>query len=149
MARKRIPSMGSVSSGTLRTEDLMSAFLGELETYARRGNGQLLAEARRWLERDEEERDDDEGSGIVNDLQDALDAVSPPFCYFGTHEGDGADFGWWPAWWNIDELPEFAGTDAARDARHVGEFRVVSDHGNVEIYVRHANGRIVSVLGIV
>lgn len=149
MARKRIPSMGSVSSGTLRTEDLMSTFLGELETYARRGNGQLLAEARKWLERDEDDRDDEEGSGIVDDLQDALDAISPPFCSFHAYEGDGADFGWWPVWENINELPEFDGTDAARDARHVGEFRVVSDHGNVEIYMRHRNGRIASVLGIV
>lgn len=39
----------------------------------------------------------------VDNLQDALQEYCPPFVYFGTHPGDGADFGFWP---DMDALSE-------------------------------------------
>ena len=34
-------------------------------------------------------------SEIVSELMDALNSYAPPNMYFGSIEGDGADFGWW------------------------------------------------------
>jgi hypothetical protein len=148
--RKYTPSLGTVSHGTLRTEDLLPAFLDELCAVTPRKHGKLKREARREIARHERDNDNDEmNSEIVDDLLDALSEHAPPFMYFGTTEGDGSDFGWWPSWSEIDELPQFNGTGEAAAEKHFGEFKVVSDHGNVEIYVRHSNGHIKSLLGIV
>ncbi len=38
-------------------------------------------------------------SWYVEELLDALNDVAPGGCYFGTHPGDGADFGFW----SVDE----------------------------------------------
>ena len=35
-------------------------------------------------------------AGVVDALIDALDDYAPDGCSFGAHEGDGADFGFWP-----------------------------------------------------
>ena len=32
----------------------------------------------------------------ISDVLDALDECAPEGCYFGPHEGDGSDFGFWP-----------------------------------------------------
>lgn len=141
-----VPTIGTVSHGTLRSEDLVETFLDELCRVAPGKYGALKREARQFLRLD---LDDADGSEIVNDLQDALSEHAPPFLYFGTTEGDGSDFGWWPCMEQIDELETFDDTSAAAAERHVGEFKVLSDHGNVEVYVRSANGRIRSILGIV
>lgn len=136
MTRKVKPqyaTIGTVSEGTLRTEDLISAFAGELEYYMKRLH----------LTRDQRKRfrelcriannEANEGlfdDGFVNGLEDALNEIAPPYCYFGTLEGDGACFGFWPLV-DHDGLPKLnAGDDAPRDLW--GEdVLLVNDHGNV------------------
>jgi hypothetical protein len=77
-------------------------------------------------------------------LTDALQTLCPPFVYFGTLEGDGSDFGFWP---DIDGLREnLAVYQAWCELNNVvydhdGEFELeeagvivhVSDHGNVTV----------------
>jgi len=132
--------IGSISSGTLLTEDLVSAFSSELNylTGEERTDSQkvLLAEAAAWLEGGEEDEDDadreEEGSQIVSDLQDALDELAPPYCYFGATEDDGAYFGFWPDMAQIEELPQVENSD---EAKELGEdCKSVNDHGNVTVY---------------
>ena len=86
---------------------------------------------------------------IVHELTLALDELAPEYCHFGTHEADGADFGFWPCMGAIEELECFEDTDGARAERFKGDFRAVTDHGNVTVYRRYANGRVKEIIGIV
>ncbi len=87
------PEIGTVSHGTLRTEDLIPAFANELERCCdgHSGNLTLVQEAREITDFDSEEASD-----LCHDLSDALNEYAPEGTYFGAHEGDGSDFGFWP-----------------------------------------------------
>lgn len=146
--RKPRPELGSIRTGTLLAEDLIPAFADELRRLAPRRYAKLLRKADEW-HADAETDDAQEVEGeILSELQDALDSLAPPFCYFGSLEGDGADFGFWFS------------SDAFETARHDGEVLVrmseesirqagrrarrdnaeyvadISDHGSVTIYSR-------------
>jgi hypothetical protein len=90
----------------------------------------------------------DECAWDVNALIDALSAEAPSYLYFGLHEGDGADYGYWPAWDSIqhDAVP-VAKYDAGRGADllavsdlaevpadYYGLVYMVNDHGNSSMY---------------
>lgn len=81
----------SVSHGTLRSIDLIPEFLGVLQQYAKdrydayvKANPEVL---------DLEGMDDETLSWVVDELIDELNAVAPEGTYFGSHPGDGSDFG--------------------------------------------------------
>lgn len=87
-------TIGTISWGTLRNQDLLGKFARELEwlTNATRTDAEtkLIADA------DSVDPDTEEASEIVNELFDALNEHAPDGCYFGSTEGDGSDFGFWP-----------------------------------------------------
>lgn len=72
-----------VSHATLRTEDLLEAFV---EVVA----DENLGKAEKIL-KDVEEYPEE----CVNDLFDLLDSQSPEGYFFGNLPGDASDFGWW------------------------------------------------------
>lgn len=131
-------SIGSISTGTLREPDLLRAFAASLYDLQKDTGDRLemCAEAERIADALDDNPDDtgyqDDAAGMLEDLQDALQEYAPPFCYFGAHEGDGADFGFWPS------------HDAIRDAIHDDEILEVCDHRNARRrdmpqYVYHIN----------
>lgn len=152
-------SLGSISHATLRDEDLIESFSSELEWQIQR-NGDFFSSPENFSERDKlnnllgEIQDscyDDEGnfsegcdaSYFIEDLSEALGQFSPPYCYFGSHPGDGSDFGFWPDFDSIEELPCVEDSDGAIS---LGEdCRSVSDHGNVTVY--SGDGTILLELG--
>jgi hypothetical protein len=148
MTRK--PTLGTVSHATLRTEDLIDAFSDELSAIVcakdrTESERELLSLASAWLGREQDDEapkqdiHEEEGSQLVNDLVDALNDHAPACTYFGAHEGDGSDFGFWPSWDAIDELPRIA--DPGEAEAHLGEECVfVNDHGNVTLY--NADGTV-------
>lgn len=83
----------SVSSGTLKSEDLIPKFLGVLKTYGKDKYDKYIKEN---PEVEDWENLDDETMGwVVDELTDLLNEIAPDGCYFGASEGDGADFGFW------------------------------------------------------
>jgi len=148
--------LGSISHGTLRTQDLLPAFL---ETLTARGGkvpddlecGKHI-EYLNWPSLDTTACDDDDkfwgSEGAMWDMEaltDALQALCPPFVYFGTLEGDGADFGFWPDMDSLNEALQpgrkFAEYQRADMPFPKGESILpgdgvivhVSDHGNVTV----------------
>ena len=138
-AKPTFARIGTVSEGTLRDEDLISAFAGELDYYMKRLR--LTRNQRKHFAGLIREATHDEvGSEIVSILEDALQEIAPPYCYFGTAEGDGACFGFWPSIDDCD-LPRLtAGDDIPRE--HWGEdVLLVNDHGNVSCGYVDRRGR--------
>ena len=128
--------LGSISHGTMRSEDLIPVFLDELETLAREAG-----EIDRFtpLKEDEDEREDEQGYLLVDYLFDALNEYAPPFVYFGAHPGDGSDYGFWADIESAQEQCEYVG-DGEPGEGFQGEWLHVNDHGNAALYVRDEDG---------
>lgn len=132
--------LGSVSSGTHRPEDLIPAFNDALREIT--GGCPLVTETDEYIESDDfaggHFRDACE---VMDDLDRHLSEYAPPFCYFGAHDGDGADFGFWVSHDSVDEARrdgELASGDELPEKAEEGDlFLHVSDHGNMELFVRH------------
>jgi len=138
----RKATIGSVSSGTIRSQDLFSSFVWELE----------YLEGREYTHEDLDMPEDafecendpwwntESASWLIEELFDKLERHSPPYCYFGACEGDGADYGFWVAWDSleesvvkVDELPDGPfHPDETPDETHLA--LQVNDHGNATLY---------------
>jgi len=112
MLRDRLTNkyIGTVSHGTLRNIDLLekySSFAREIKNqvnlkpfYKERLTG-LIVESRDLLNdlSEEEINADEEVSYMINeDWFYLFNEIAPKNCHFGSNEGDGADFGFWPNW---------------------------------------------------
>lgn len=140
-------SIGSVSMGTTRTENLLPAFLdaclllrldkSELETVRH-----ISAET----EGIGEVEDGTEIESYIEDLLDILNNHCPDFCYFGANEGDGADFGCWISSevpFHGDPTDEIAKGGDLPPTKSVKQdyFLLVNDHGNCTLYRKQRAGR--------
>lgn len=74
---------GTVSHGTLRAEDLIFKFAEVLRELNQAKYAKLAL------------RQPDDLDEYVVELADALNEEAPVGYYFGAHEGDGSDFGFW------------------------------------------------------
>ena len=103
--------MGTVISGTLRNEDLLNAFIDELNWLHFSNGGyqpEIWSDAKviqsKYNTTNECEEPDFEARESIDEslvsenfdgLMDAIHEYRLPYTYFGTLDGDGADFGWW------------------------------------------------------
>lgn len=129
------PSLGTISHGTLQPGDLMISFADELRRINPDHELVAIADAVQacWSAGWSDIYEHENASELINDLEDALNEHAPPFCYFGSLEGDGSDFGFWPSMSAIDELPRVS--DPNEVEQHMGEeCAFVNDHGNVTVY---------------
>lgn len=83
--------MAAISSGTLRMQDLIPRFAQYIEDVKGRPQDGLLLPA----DDDHPWWDSDEAFFIYEELIEELEELAPPGTYFGSHEGDGALFGFW------------------------------------------------------
>jgi hypothetical protein len=91
------PEPGTVSSGTMRDQDLIPRFLDVLDEHAPAKAEELRDLYPITLENlDEHDSETMARSMLVHDLFEALNEIAPEDHYFGAHEGDGADYGFWP-----------------------------------------------------
>ena len=175
--------MGSVSYATMRPEDLIPAFTSELEYRAkhdkhvafktRKAHLKLVQEIESRTRFDAYSTEDELSAGLdyyqsedadddLSSLFDALDAYSAPYFYFGSHPGDGADYGYWLSEsWDEDFMTvsrnecgrfeshervtftrdNYPSSIKVNDLADVppwfrGEVAVVSDHGNISLYIK-------------
>lgn len=135
--------IGTVSHGTMRAIDLVPDFCHVLASVG--GYGKLTREGRKLLAKG----DTPELNEFLNErLWDAMQEVAPPYAWFGAHEGDGSDYGFWPSVESLDEDARDGDTVAkvgAGDpwpemAKSVAYVMEVTDHGNVTLRHR-SNGR--------
>lgn len=92
MARFKRPNFGTVSTGTLKPEDLRESFLYELRQQ------RPLHDTSRALIRDLEAcpQSDDTNEWDVLQLMRELNLYAPVGYVFGAYATDQADFGYWP-----------------------------------------------------
>ena len=95
---KTLP-VGSVSEGTHRPEDLIPRFMRCLESVDPKHAQRLRDEYHEvfaWLADPSKPEPVDEVDWLLNErLFDVLQDYCPADHYFGSHPGDGADFGVW------------------------------------------------------
>lgn len=163
MNRKPLfPKLGSISHGTMRPEDLVPTFVAELRSLSEsldldaRCHDTLVAfvaDLEGRLAADDYYADAERVDDDLNNLHDLFNTLAPPYSMFGSHPGDGSDYGFWP---DMESLE-----DAARDGDalkvsdtsevpgdHSGPVMHVNDHGNVTLYAC-SNGELEEIWGVV
>ena len=152
-------ALGSYSSGTLRDEDLIPVFMDLLAEVDAKQAKKLSWEYRKLLyyyteERikpysDEEVEDlNEQASYLINDvLFEALGEYCPPYTYFGSHPGDGADFGVWVSdsieddvrYGELVKIEDLAELDEMlAECKIPKNVLLVNDHGNMTLYTQTA-----------
>lgn len=91
------PVEGSVSHGTMRPDDLLTRLAAVLRDLSDEPDDMLLAKmadgmAKRIVDGFVVEPLDME---VLSELFDRLNEIAGEGLYFGAHEGDGSDYGFW------------------------------------------------------
>lgn len=141
----------------MREEDLIPCFLDvleELDGPRCAAIRQEFADELAALGTDEITDEQQESlSYLLNEsLFDALNEYAPPYFYFGSHPGDGSDYGFWLSQ-DVQELVQDGGGMVVSDTSEVpedysGEVLHVNDRGNTTLYVAD-NGKLTEVWAIV
>ena len=158
MNATRIPSIGAISEGTMRDDDILPTFLSELRQYDPTRADEIES-AYPWINDDDyADVDADDLAACNKELWGALEDCAPAYIFFGSTEGDGACYGFWPAYdaaetsedvlkietgdpWHYcletGQIAVFGRSPFVREASYV---LVISDHGNATL-IDAATGR--------
>ena len=161
MTTDKTAALGTVSSGTLLHEDLLDSFAAELEWQIERNANYFQSSDAMRTQRDLlhsliwDAREividsyDDDASGTIDRLIDALQEFAPAYSYFGAHCGDGANFGFWLSESMQDDFDGLRVADTSEVPEdYSGEVLHVNDHGNMTLYVA-TTGQLVEVWAVV
>ena len=150
MNRDTKPPLGSVSSGTVNPEHLIPLFCEELRRQGVRSSALTKIERRASVEEDDAYWGSEEMHWDLHELFDLLDSKSPPYCYFGGHEGDSADYGYWIGWLSLmEDTDVFKVSDLTEvPRRYRGYILLTNDHGNTSLYEQTAR-KLVEIWSIV
>lgn len=159
--KKRIYIIGSISHGT-KDSDLLDSFADALEflstsNYEYQKYKDVIKESKRyrdfliehedklWKPHHEKLRDSilETVSYIINeDLFDALNEFVPPYFYFGSHPGDGSDYGFWLSEDIENDFDGLKVSDLSEVPKdHAGEILLVNDHGNTSLYYKYRTSK--------
>lgn len=123
-------NIGTLIHGTLNETDLLTAFATELSRVSDVGYEDLRREAYR-----EAGNPTENVSEVISDLIDALNEYAPAHTYFGTLEGDGSDFGFWPDADSFEDC-RIVGTPTDSEISMDLDCEIyihINDHGNVTV----------------
>lgn len=162
VSRKRFAkvseNIGSVSTATLRSQDLIPAFIyeaqrqhlsrvdrNELRKIAKRvrkiENGRYGEQDAYWA--------DETADWDLEALTGILNNCAPTGFYFGSHPGDGADFGYWLSESFAEDFDGLKVDDTSEvPPGFSGEVLHINDHGNMSLY-RATRGRLRELWAIV
>jgi len=142
-AKKTTLPVDIYSKGTLRTVDLCLALGTELEALhlskAERATVRACLKLARAFDEYRDEAYADEYHDAYEELTIIADSHCPPYCYYGSSEGDGACIGVWPDVNSVMEAVrdgDIARMDEDGFAPEGWQGLAVeaSDHGNVTLY---------------
>lgn len=85
----------SVSHGTMRCQDLIPAFMDVIRDTPE--YLQVMNIIPTYVQNDEKTEwwNSENAADFLNSLFDILDMYAPKGYYFGSHPGDGSDYGYW------------------------------------------------------
>lgn len=142
--KRTILTPGVLSEGTCKADDIGAALIGALAwlRLSRTDRTKFRALERdydRLTDLDVDAMSDEQIENldrVVEDLRMLAEAYVPPFCYIGTHEGDGARLGVWPL--SIHEISQDDALQVMDTSDvpngHTGYVLHVTDHGNATLY---------------
>ena len=141
--------IGTISHCTMREEDLIESFIDELIRLNnnKRTYKSIINEGKAIIKKGE--YDTEYTSSFLNEtLWDALNDFSPFLCYFGSSEGDGSDFGFWP-YGDTDGFDGLKVNDLSEvPEKYTGGVLYVNDHGNTSLYISK-KGKLEEIWSIV
>ena len=90
--------IGSISHGTMKSEDLLDTFMDYIEIANKERWRELSARFQRDWDNEVETTEDGEifiDYFLNEDVWEVMEELAPDGYYFGAHIGDGSDFGYW------------------------------------------------------
>jgi hypothetical protein len=139
-------TIGTVSHATMRPEDLIPSFCEELRSLGHRSTelSRIEKDSRREGYYETEQADYD-----LESLFNMLDEHAPAWMYFGSHPGDGSDYGFWLSDSLEDDFDGLKVDDLSEiPTGYTGEVLHVNDHGNMTLYARK-RGKLSEIWAIV
>lgn len=133
---KTIFQIGSISANTYDKCDIALAIHTEIDYVNSYHNAQIEIpepyEGFDGFDSDDTFWTTDEACEYLEKLYDLMNENAPAYSYFGSHEGNSSDVGFWPNREEIDELPS---VESGEEAKELGEdCRQVNDHGNLTVW---------------
>lgn len=150
--------LGSISTGTLRPQDLLPAMISAAEDLRlSRDERKTVTKLAKRVQRIANGEFGDHDAYWTDETcdwdRDTLDTIlnnhAAPYFYFGSHPGDGADLGYWLSESIPDDFDGLKVNDTSEVPRgYTGEVLHVNDHGNMTLYAA-SRGRLREVWAIV
>lgn len=145
----RRAQLGSISSGTMRPEDLIPVFLEALRTVRGSVPKDLYNLGRAFQTGKLDAIHTDE---LRAELENALSEFAPPYAYFGAHDGNDSDYGFWLCA-DFQRCAQENGALEVSDTSEVpddysGEVLHINDHGNATLYYAH-KGKLTEIWSVV
>jgi len=86
---------GSVSTATMRNEDLIPCFLDVLKELDEKQYDEILGDKDYYYVIELQNYDSETAHFLLEELFNRLNELAPAGFYFGSHPGNGADYGFW------------------------------------------------------
>ena len=86
---------GSVSTTTMRNEDLIPCFLDVLKELDEKQYDEILGDKDYYYVIELQNYDSETAHFLLEELFNRLNELAPAGFYFGSHPGNGADYGFW------------------------------------------------------
>jgi hypothetical protein len=139
--------LGTVIEGTMRDEDLIPAFVDEILYYDPEDSFAL--EIDEAINNNTYDFNSERAMYDVNDLMDRLNDFADPYTYFGSHPGDGSDYGFWVEI-DIDNFDGIIVSDTSEvPENYIGYALHVNDHGNMTLYDVNGADNMTEIWGVV